>query len=70
MHSRWVSNDNVGYGVNATFNKHNVDSLMRELNVVERSACNYSHPTWKLVSRVMVAKVLQIASWVPMHLLP
>ncbi len=33
-----------------------------ELNVVEGSACNCSHPTWKLASRAIAAKVLRIAS--------
>jgi hypothetical protein len=42
----------------------------KELNVVEGSACNYSCPTWKLAFCAMVAKMLQIASWVPMSLLP
>jgi len=41
-----------------------------ELNVFERSACSYFHPTWKPTLSAMVAKVLQIASWVPVCLLP
>jgi hypothetical protein len=36
----------------------------------EGSACNCFCPTWKLVFHIMVAKVLQIASWVHVHLLP
>jgi hypothetical protein len=36
----------------------------KELNVVEGSACNCFHPTWKPTSRVMATKVSQIASWV------
>jgi hypothetical protein len=38
--------------------------------MVEGSACICSHPTWKPASHAMMAKVLQTASWVPMHLLP
>ncbi len=34
--------------------------------MVERSACNCFHFTWKSTSRVMTTKVSQIASWVPM----
>jgi hypothetical protein len=41
-----------------------------ELNVVEGSACNYFHPTWKPTSRVMATKVSQIAPWVLMCSLP
>jgi len=41
-----------------------------ELNVFERSACSYFHPTWKPTLCAMLAKVLQITSWVPMRLLP
>jgi hypothetical protein len=41
-----------------------------EMNVVEESNCNCSHPMWKLAFRVMATKVLQIASWVPVHSLP
>jgi hypothetical protein len=40
-----------------------------ELNVIERSTCNYSYPTWKPTSHIMAAKVLQIASWVLVRLL-
>ncbi len=42
----------------------------KELNLVERSACNCSRPTWKLASCIMAAKVSRIASWVPVHSLP
>jgi len=42
----------------------------KELNVVEGSTCNCSHPTWKLTSYVMATKVSQIASWVLVHSLP
>jgi hypothetical protein len=38
--------------------------------VVEGSACNYSHPTWKSTTCIMVEKVLQTASWVHVHSLP
>jgi hypothetical protein len=38
--------------------------------VIERNACNCFHPTWKPTFRVMATKVLQIASWVLMCLLP
>ncbi len=38
--------------------------------MVEGSACNCSHPTWKPESRAMATKVLRIASWVPMCSLP
>jgi hypothetical protein len=41
-----------------------------KLNVVEGSTCNYFRPTWKLAFHAMVAKVLQITSWFPMHSLP
>jgi len=42
----------------------------KELNVVEGSVSNYSCPTWKPTFCAMAAKVLQIASWVLMGLLP
>jgi hypothetical protein len=42
----------------------------KELNVVEGSACNCFRPIWKPTSHTMVAKVLWIVSWVPMHSLP
>ncbi len=38
--------------------------------MIEGSTCNCFRPTWKPTSRTMVAKVSQIASWVPMHSLP
>jgi hypothetical protein len=41
-----------------------------ELNVVERNACNCCCPTWKPTFHAMVAKMLWIASWVPMCSLP
>jgi hypothetical protein len=41
-----------------------------ELNVVEGSAYNCSCHAWKPAFHVMVAKVLQIASWVPVHSSP
>ncbi len=31
----------------------------KELNVIKIIKCNYFHPTWKLTSHAMVAKVLQ-----------
>jgi hypothetical protein len=42
----------------------------KELNVVERNACNCSCPTWKLASHTMMAKVSRIPSWVPVRSLP
>jgi hypothetical protein len=36
-----------------------------KLNVVEGSACNCSHLTWKPTSCAMATKVSQITSWVP-----
>jgi hypothetical protein len=42
----------------------------KELNVIEGNACNCSCPTWKPTSHIMVAKVSQIPSWVPMRSLP
>jgi len=42
----------------------------KELNVVEGSTCDYSHPTWKPAFHTMVTKVSQIASWVPMCPMP
>jgi hypothetical protein len=42
----------------------------KELNVVEESACDCSHPTWKPTFDTMVTKVSQIASWLPMCSLP
>jgi hypothetical protein len=41
-----------------------------ELNVVEGSACNYSHPMWKPTSYTMVAKMLWIVLWVLVCSLP
>jgi hypothetical protein len=41
-----------------------------ELNVVEGNACDCFCPIWKLTSCTMVAKVLQITSWVPVRSLP
>jgi hypothetical protein len=38
--------------------------------VVKGSACNCFRPMWKPTSQTMVTKVSQIASWVPMSLLP
>jgi len=37
----------------------------KKWNMVERSACNCSCPTWNLASCVMAAKVLRTTSWVP-----
>jgi hypothetical protein len=42
----------------------------KELNVVEKNTCNCFRPTWKPTSRAMVAKVLQIVSWVLVRSLP
>jgi hypothetical protein len=42
----------------------------KELNVVERSACNCFHPMWKSTSCAMATKMLWIASWVLVCLLP
>jgi hypothetical protein len=42
----------------------------KELNVVERNACNCCCPTWKPTFHAMAAKMLQITSWVPMCSLP
>jgi hypothetical protein len=42
----------------------------KQLNVVEGNACHCSCPTWKLTFRPMVAKVLQITSWVLVRSLP
>jgi hypothetical protein len=36
----------------------------KEFNVIERSECNCSHPTWKSISHTMATKVSQIAAWV------
>jgi hypothetical protein len=41
-----------------------------ELNMVERNACIYYHPTWKPTSHTMATKVLRITSWVLMCSLP
>jgi hypothetical protein len=41
-----------------------------KLNVVERSACNCSHPAWKPTSHAMATKVSWITSWIPMRSLP
>ncbi len=41
-----------------------------KLNMVEGSACNYSCPTWKPTFPIMATKMLQIASWVFVRLLP
>ncbi len=41
----------------------------KELNMIERSACSYSRPMWKLTFHAMATKVSQIASWVPIRLL-
>jgi hypothetical protein len=38
--------------------------------MVEGNTCNCFHPTWKSTSRTMVTKVLRIASWIVVHLLP
>ncbi len=41
-----------------------------EWNVVERSACNCSHFTWKSASHAIATKMSQTTSWVPMRSLP
>jgi hypothetical protein len=38
--------------------------------VVEGSMCNCFFPTWKQTSRVMIAKMSQNVTWVPMCSLP
>ncbi len=39
----------------------------KEFNMFEGSTCSYFHPTWKLASCTMAAKVLQTTSLVLMH---
>jgi hypothetical protein len=45
---------------------HNVNLSTKEWNMVEKNVCNFSHPTWKLASHVMAAKMSQTPSWVPL----
>jgi hypothetical protein len=42
----------------------------KKLNMVEGNACNYFCPTWKPTFCAMATKVLWIASWVLVRLLP
>ncbi len=42
----------------------------KDWNVVDGSVCSCSYLTWKLTSCAMRAKVLRIASWVPVHSSP
>jgi hypothetical protein len=42
----------------------------KELNMVEESASNYFHPTWKLAFHTMVTKVLRMTSWILVCSLP
>jgi hypothetical protein len=42
----------------------------KKLNVVKRSACSWSCPTWNLTSHTIMIKVSRIPSWVLMCSLP
>jgi hypothetical protein len=50
--------------VNVIFGEHNVNLLIKELNMVEGSTCNCYPLTWKPTYHVMVANVSRIGSWV------
>jgi len=77
MQDRGSKSPHVGLTM-TTLTKVQMTSLMntmsicqeKELNMVERNACNYFLPTWKPTSRAMPTKVSQTTSWVPMHSLP